>query len=129
MRFALAFALISHLAQAQNLPDAQTLLDRSAAVWKNFHSAEFDEEVVMETSYPGAPAVKIASEISAAFLNPGKTRMESKAAGATFLDVSDGETTWVYISGRKEYTRSRQRRDPRSFWLPWASRCLTSLLC
>jgi thiol-disulfide isomerase/thioredoxin/outer membrane lipoprotein-sorting protein len=104
MRAVVAFAFVACVGAAQPLPDAQTLLDRAQATAKSFHSLQFTAEITMETEFSSGP-VKMTTEMSSAYLNPGKTRIESKTAGVTILDVSDGETTWVYDSMGKQYAK------------------------
>ncbi|HML18285.1 MAG TPA: redoxin family protein [Bryobacteraceae bacterium] len=111
MRLAIAFALILSVAAAQPLPDAQTLFERAQQISKSFHSLQFVAENVTETPFPGAP-MNVTTETQSAYLNPGKTRMEVKAPGVTFLDVSDGETTWVYNSMAKQYVKIAAAQGP-----------------
>jgi thiol-disulfide isomerase/thioredoxin len=54
----------------------------------------------------------VTTEISSAYLNPGKSRMEVKTAGMTILDVSDGESTWVYNSMAKQYAKIEAAQGP-----------------
>ncbi len=112
MRLGLAFAVSLCAASAQTLPDAQTLFEHSQAISKGFHSLQFDEEIVMETAFPGLPTMKTTTQMSSTYLNPGKTRMEVKTAGLTFLDLSDGENTWIYNSMAKQYTRIAAGQGP-----------------
>ena len=87
---------------AQPLPDAQWLYDRAQAAAKNFHSLQYTAEMTMEMGVPAGP---MTTTIEVAYLNPGKTRMEIKAGSISMLDVSDGETTWVYNSMAKQYAK------------------------
>jgi thiol-disulfide isomerase/thioredoxin/outer membrane lipoprotein-sorting protein len=113
MRAVLAFALQAWAARAQPppLPDAKTLYERAQATAKSFHSLQFAVEMTMEPGLPGAP-MNMTTEMSSAYLNPGKTRTEAKAAGATFLDVSDGENTWVYSSVGNQYAKIPAAQGP-----------------
>lgn len=90
------------------MPDARTLFDRAQATAKSFHSLQFTAETTMS----GLPAPDIKTEISSAYLNPGKTRTEAKAVDVTILDVSDGETTWVYNSLSQQYTKIPAAQGP-----------------
>jgi thiol-disulfide isomerase/thioredoxin len=109
MRLVVAFALVACVGAAQPLPDARTLYDRAQAAAKSFHSLQFTAEMTMETGFPTGP---IKTEISSAYLNPGKTRTEAKAEGITILDVSDGESTWIYNSMAKQYTKIQAAQGP-----------------
>jgi outer membrane lipoprotein-sorting protein len=95
-------------AAAQPLPDAQTLYDRAQAAVRSFHSLQFTAESTMS----GLPGPDIKTEMSSAYLNPGKSRMEVTAAGITFLNVSDGETTWIYNSSVKQYAKFEAAEGP-----------------
>ncbi len=108
-RIVIAFALVAHVCAAQQLPDAQTLYERAQAASKNFHSLQFELETTLETGFPSAPLIMTTES---AYLNPGKTRTEVRAAGITMLDVSDGETTWVYSSAAKQYVRIPAAHGP-----------------
>jgi thiol-disulfide isomerase/thioredoxin/outer membrane lipoprotein-sorting protein len=108
-RVAVAFALVAFVAAAQPLPDGQALFDRAQAAVKSFHSLQFTAET---TSGLASETGSITTEMSAAYLNPGKTRTEAKAAGVTILDVSDGETTWVYNSRVKQYAKIQAAQGP-----------------
>ena len=61
----------------------------------------------------GVPPGPMTTTIGVAYLNPGKTRMEIKTGSISMLDVSDGETTWVYNSMTKQSPKSQRRRDQR----------------
>jgi outer membrane lipoprotein-sorting protein len=110
MRAVVAFAFMSYIGTAQPLPDAQTLYDRAQAAAKSFHSLQYSAEMTMEMGVPPGP-IKSTTEV--AYLSPGKTRMEIKTSGTTMLDVSDGETTWVYNSIPSSTPKSQRRRDQR----------------
>ena len=60
----------------------------------------------------GVPSGPIKSTTEVAYLSPGKTRMEIKTSGTTMLDVSDGETTWVYNSMTKQYAKIPAAQGP-----------------
>lgn len=112
MRFTVALAAAT-LAVAQSLPDAQTLLDRGQAASKAFHSLQLVMEMTMETGFPSGP-IKVSTEMSTAYLNPGKSRMETGAAGMKILNVSDGESTWIYSSTLKQYVHIRAAEGPQA---------------
>jgi thiol-disulfide isomerase/thioredoxin/outer membrane lipoprotein-sorting protein len=109
LRIFVALALAAYAAVAQALPDAQTLFERAQAAAKSFHSFQFMAETTTESGLPIGP---IKSEISIAYLNPGKTRMEIKTAGLTILDVSDGETIWVFNSVVNHYAKVSAAQGP-----------------
>jgi thiol-disulfide isomerase/thioredoxin/outer membrane lipoprotein-sorting protein len=111
-RAVIVFAFTASVCAAQQLPDGQTLYDRAQAAAKNFHSLQYEVETTLETGLPAAP-IKMTTE--SAYLNPGKTRNEIKTSGITMLDVSDGETTWVYSSAAKQYTKIHAAQAPAAF--------------
>ena len=100
---------MSYIGTAQPLPDAQTLYDRAQAAAKSFHSLQYSAEMTMQLGVPSGP-IKSTTEV--AYLSPGKTRMEIKTSGTTMLDVSDGETTWVYNSMTKQYAKIPAAQGP-----------------
>ena len=60
----------------------------------------------------GVPPGPMTTTIGVAYLNPGKTRMEIKKGSISMLDVSDGETTWVYNSMTKQYAKIPAAQGP-----------------
>src|ERR1022692_3500071 len=109
MRAVVAFAFMSYIGTAQPLPDAQTLYDRAQAAAKSFHSLQYSAEMTMEMGVPPGP---MTTTSGVAYLNPGKTRMEIKTGSISMLDVSDGETTWVYNSMTKQYAKIPAAQGP-----------------
>jgi thiol-disulfide isomerase/thioredoxin len=108
MRLAIAFVLLAYRGTAQPLPDGQTLLERAQAAAKSFHSLQYSIEMTME----GVPAAPSETLIEAAYLKPGKTRMEIKSGNIGLLDVCDGENTWVYSSQAKQYAKVPAAQGP-----------------
>ena len=104
MRFIVIAALALSSLCAQSYPDGQTLSKQAEAALQKVHSVQYKEETNMETAV-GGQTVKMTSEMSHTMVNPGKTRMETKAQGLTMIVVSDGESTWIYSSLGNEYTR------------------------
>ncbi len=101
----IAFILISlSSAAAQTLPDADKLMKQATEATAKFHTLQYDADSTTELGDPGA-SMKIKSEGSWAVENPGKTRVETKAQGMVFEMVSDGNSTWLYASMNKQYTR------------------------
>jgi thiol-disulfide isomerase/thioredoxin len=109
MRAVVAFAFMSYIGTAQPLPDAQTLYDRAQAAAKSFHSLQYSAEMTMEMGVPPGP---MTTTIGVVYLNPGKSRMEIKTGSISMLDVSDGETTWVYNSMTKQYAKIPAAQGP-----------------
>src|SRR5579863_7015862 len=109
MRAVITFFVLAVVAVAQPLPDAQMLYDRAEVAAKSFHSLQYTAEMTMQMGVPPGPMTTI---IEAAYLNPGKTRMEIKTGSMSMLDVSDGETTWVYSSMAKQYGKIPAAQGP-----------------
>lgn len=65
--------------------------------------------MTLEAGFPSAP-IHMTAEMS--YVNPGKTRIDTKSMGVTILDVSDGETTWVYNSAAKEFAKTPAAQGP-----------------
>ncbi|HLK69732.1 MAG TPA: redoxin family protein [Bryobacteraceae bacterium] len=89
---------------AQQLPDGKVLIDEMGKGSGRFHTVQYANQFVMETTTPNGPQ-KVTFESAVVRVNPGKMRTESKVPGATFIMVSDGDTTTVYTSLNKEYVR------------------------
>ena len=88
---------------AQTLPDADALVKNQAASIKKHASMRYDGDMDIEMS--GPMPMKMTGEISMAFQNPGKIRMDSKIQGISIIMVSDGETTWAYNSMANQYVK------------------------
>src|SRR3984957_17832837 len=89
---------------AQPYPDAASLLSRGAETLSKYHSYEYTTDMTMDISGMSIP---IATTMLTQAVNPGKIRMESKAAGMNVaLVVSDGEHSWTYIPFLKQYTKT-----------------------
>ncbi len=102
VRAGVAFALVAFVGAAQPWPDGQKLYERAQATARSFHSLQFTIETTSEVGFLTEP---IKTEILSAYLNPGKTRVETKGVGMSVLDVSDGENTWLYNSRANQYAK------------------------
>ena len=100
--FVLSFLLLPGVF-AQTLPDADALVKNQAASIKKHASMRYDGDMDIEMS--GPMPMKMTGEISMAFQNPGKIRMDSKIQGISIIMVSDGETTWAYNSMANQYVK------------------------
>jgi thiol-disulfide isomerase/thioredoxin len=100
MRFFFAATLTLSLAYGQSLPDGDTVMKQVADAAKRHHSLQFVAESSIDTGQG-----KMTSEMSTTSVNPGKTRIESKAMGTTTLIVSNPEFTTMYMSMNKQFIR------------------------
>jgi TonB family protein len=103
----LAFFVFVPLASAfaQPFPDAAKLLAQGAETLARHHSYEYTTEMTMDMG--AAMPFPIVSSTLTQAVNPGKLRMESKAAGLSVsLAISDGEHFWTYIPFLKQYTKA-----------------------
>jgi cytochrome c biogenesis protein CcmG/thiol:disulfide interchange protein DsbE len=103
-RVAVSLAFWALVGAAQPLPDARMLYERTQATAKRFHSLQFFLDLSLEAGSPFAP-IHMTAEM--AYVSPGKTRIDTKTMGVSILDVSDGETTWIYNSAAKQYAKTR----------------------
>ncbi len=103
MRFLLAVVFLAASALAQPLPDAADLLKQSQDAMRKHRSVQYDSDMVMEMMMEGNP-MKMNITASLAIKNPGKMRAESKMPMGTST-MSDGESTWMYLSMLKQYTK------------------------
>ena len=99
--FLLFFA--AQLSFPQTLPDANTLVKEQVTAIKNLASMSYNGDMEMEMT--GPMPTKMSGEISMAFRNPGKMRLETKLQGVTVTMVSDGVTTWAYNSLANQYVK------------------------
>ncbi len=104
MSFLLAVVLLAAPAPAQPLPDAADLLKQSQDAMRNHRSVQFESDMVVEMMM-GASPMKMNITASLAIKNPGKMRAESKMPMGTSTMISDGESTWMYFSMLKQYTK------------------------
>jgi TonB family protein len=87
---------------AQTLPDAASLLLKGTAALGRYRSYEYTTDMTMDMT--AVPFPIVVSSLTQA-VNPGKLRIEFKAAGMlASLAVSDGEHVWTYDALRKQYT-------------------------
>jgi TonB family protein len=105
MRLVSVFILSLLPLSAQQLPDAQTLLEREANALQSYVSYQYTEETTMQMTVMGSPMnVPMTMEIHA--VNPNKLRMETKTGNMTSsLMISDGDTTWMYVPILKQYSK------------------------
>jgi thiol-disulfide isomerase/thioredoxin len=107
--FFLSFLLLPGVI-AQTLPDADALVKNQAASIKKHASMRYDGD--MDVEMTGQMPMKMSGEISMAFQNPGKIRMDSKVQGISIIMVSDGETTWAYNSMANQYVKKNVAMGP-----------------
>src|SRR5215831_9142378 len=97
MRLVSVFILSLLSSSAQQLPDAQTLLEREGNAFQSYVSYQYTEETTMQMTVMGSPMkVPMTMEIHA--VNPNKLRIETKTGNVTSsLMISDGDTAWMYV--------------------------------
>jgi thiol-disulfide isomerase/thioredoxin len=95
--------LLLPAAIAQTLPDADALVKNHGAAIKTHASMRYDAQMTIEMT--GSMPMTMTGDISMAFQNPGKMRMDSKVQGISIIMVSDGETTWAYNSMANQYVK------------------------
>ncbi len=89
----------------QPFPDPAKLLSLGAETLGRSHSYEYTTDMTMDMG-AAMPFPIVSSTVTQA-VNPGKFRMESKAAGTEVtLVVADGEHIWMYIPFLKQYTKT-----------------------
>ncbi|HUI57535.1 MAG TPA: redoxin family protein [Bryobacteraceae bacterium] len=110
MRWIALSALVLPALCAQTLPDADGLIKGNGAALKEHRSVQYVSEMTVEMT--GQTPMKMGGEISMAFQNPGKMRMDSKMQGIDILMVSDGEATYAYNSMFKQYVKQNAALGP-----------------
>ena len=100
----LPVALLAAQALAPPLPDAADLLKQSQDAMRKHRTVQFESDMVMDMMM-GANPMKMNVTASLAVKNPGKMRVETKMPMGTSTMISDGETTWMYLSMLKQYTK------------------------
>jgi TonB family protein len=101
----LFFALFPMAASAQTAPDARDLLLRSDAPILAARTYRVEGTLVTETTGPGIQ-LKTETSFSTAYSMPGRHRTEIKTGQAKILEVSDGESTWIYNPQANTYSKS-----------------------
>lgn len=90
---------------SQRSPDISALAKRAAEALQKHRSVQYVVASTLELTGEGLTA-KATYGTTMSLLNPGKSRIETKAPmGLRFLTVSDGEFTWVYNGMAKRYTK------------------------
>jgi thiol-disulfide isomerase/thioredoxin len=100
MRFLFAAALTLSLTYSQSLPDGDAIMKQVTDAAKRYHSLQFTSETSIDTGQG-----KMISELFTTSVNPGKSRVESKAMGTTTLIVSNPDFTIMYMSINKQFIK------------------------
>jgi outer membrane lipoprotein-sorting protein len=94
--------------RAQNIPDAVSILERSAHALDAYHSYQFEYSAAIENT--GFPATLMGASISG--MGPGRMRIEFKhGAGPSQTVVYDGQATWTYTAGEATYWGDEGRKS------------------
>jgi outer membrane lipoprotein-sorting protein len=99
--FVLMFA---SLGLAQNQQDALDILNRVAENYRSVKALQAEGDLTTGMSGPGMQqntSMHVLMTLGAS----GKVRIESKTGLMTFLVVSDGQTTWLYLPGMNKYAK------------------------
>jgi outer membrane lipoprotein-sorting protein len=91
-------------ASSQKVNDATGLLKRVRETYDSLRSFQFEGMTVTESRGTGMQS-KMEVPFESDFAEPYKMRIESKFPLMPVLMVSDGKTTWVYISSTKIYSK------------------------
>lgn len=110
MKFIWMAALVCFLASAQDSPDARTLLKETSEVLLKHKSYQLDQRALVDMGGPLPARVEMLVKIAVS--NPGKLRIESSSNVGDSLTVSDGENTWMYLSGLMQYTKTAAASTP-----------------
>jgi len=105
MRFTVGLLMLSPIF-AQTPPNAAALLAGSASELQRYHSYQLTEDMTMDMNMPSMSVPSITSTMLTQAVNPGKMRMETRAAGMdAMLMISDGQRTWIYMPLLKQYSK------------------------
>lgn len=114
MRAISLFAALSFVAAGQTpepaAPDAKALLKETSTVLFQHKFYQLDQRAVVDMQ--GTNPVRIEMMVKMAVSNPGKLRIESSGQLGSALIVSDGENTWMYLGGLKQYTKTAAASTP-----------------
>src|SRR5262245_33687077 len=102
--FVLAFVLAWVL--PQQLPDFATVMKQQALAVQRHHTLQDVVESTVEITSGVLPTAKAITETSVYMMNPGKSRMETKAQNVNITIVSNGEFIWMYNQAAKQYTKT-----------------------
>ena len=100
--------LFSFLAYGQTpsespAPDARTLLKETSAVLREHKSYQIDQKAIVDMQ--GTSPIHIDMMVKMAVANPGNLRIETSGQLGGALIVSDGENTWTFVEGLKQYMK------------------------
>jgi outer membrane lipoprotein-sorting protein len=99
----LGVLLVVHVANAQSLPDAKTLLEHEATVLDGYSTYRYEEATDVSVSMSGTP-VNLQLVMSVTGANPGKRRIVTKMSGVDLqLMVTDGKNMWMSMPMTNQY--------------------------
>ncbi len=81
-------------------PSADEILRKVGETYRGLQSYQFIAHEVVEIS----PSHMSKSDISLSYSAPRKIRLEVRDDDGMSLLVSDGQTRWIYLTNRKQYT-------------------------
>jgi outer membrane lipoprotein-sorting protein len=99
LQTALLFLLLTvcSVCSAQQL-SANEILKRVGEMYRGLQTYQFVAEDVSEFD-----SHRFTSEVALSVANPGKIRLEVRDDDGVSLQVSDGQTRWIYLPNRKQY--------------------------
>jgi peroxiredoxin/outer membrane lipoprotein-sorting protein len=103
IRMGATLAVLCGLVQADGL-SAATICGKAAEVYKNLNLYQFTAQLTMDYNLRGA-SLSGETHYALAMVKPGKVRLTKKDRDRELIVVSDGETTWKYVPGTKQYTK------------------------
>jgi peroxiredoxin/outer membrane lipoprotein-sorting protein len=96
-------AVLCGLVQADSLT-AAAICGKVAETYKNLSMYQFTAQFHTDYAVQGA-ALSSESYYALAVVKPAKVRFTKKEKDRELIIVSDGETTWKYLPGTKQYTK------------------------
>jgi len=97
-------------AQTTAAPDARALLKETADALLQHKFYQLDQRAAVDMQ--GINPIRMEMTVKMAVSHPGKLRIESGGQLGSALIVSDGENTWMYIAGLKQYTKTASASAP-----------------
>ena len=105
------FKLVSAQAAAAQIdPDAEALIQKARSLARDFPSYEMELRSMIHVA--GGASSNTTVPTTVIWAKPDKMRVESKSAVGTVTIVSDGQTTYVYMSSKNQYLKRAAAFSP-----------------
>lgn len=95
---------LASLGFTQSQQDAMDVLNKVGETYRSVKTLQAEGDVTTGMSGPDMQQ-NMNMHLLLTFAAPGKVRMESKTGAMTFLMISDGQSTWIYMPQLNKYSK------------------------